>query len=611
MKGLQYAIDLVDRTFGVNIRKAKSSTKGLDEAVGKADRTIAKIGLTGKRSFGNIGRYARKAALIVGTAFAVTRVAAFGNELTHLEARFQGMENAITFASGKEGAANIDFLNNKIDTLNLAMEPSYKGFQTLSGAMRGTKLEGQGVRNIFESVAIASTTMGLSAEQSEGAFLALSQMASKGKVQAEELRGQLGERIPGALKIAADAMGVNQVQFNKMLDTGKIYANDFLPKFAKQLKKEFSGGLEKAANSMQALINKQQNAVIRFKRATAGFFTPVIVSVLTGLTKLAQWAKDFLPKLEPVNTAVKNLFLAFSPVVEVLQQLSNKMGGAEGAVNALTKAINYITPIVGWLAEGLAGAIEIVAMAPELFAALAIAVWAVNVAMYANPVGLVVAAVVALIAVIGHAYRKVGWFRGGLMAAWETVKGFGMALHLAIITRFKQLLSGLSGIAKSVKQLFQGEWKKAFKTAKEARNDLFSSKAGNAFIDNMKRVGNKAGEKYRQGVEEAAANKKKGGFLEGLAKGVAPTHAQAKFLGNGGGLATNTTGGTPKGTGGAGSSLPSSGTTQKHTTFNIQSLVQELTIQTTNLTGDPVDVKRQLEQLFLELLGDIELRANG
>jgi tape measure domain-containing protein len=64
-------------------------------------------------------------------------------------------------------------------------------------------------------------------------------MASKGKVSAEELRGQLGERIPGALGIAARAMGMTQAQFNEMLDSGKIMAEDFLPKFSKRIKKHF------------------------------------------------------------------------------------------------------------------------------------------------------------------------------------------------------------------------------------------------------------------------------------------------------------------------------------------------------------------------------------
>jgi phage tail tape-measure protein len=74
------------------------------------------------------------------------------------------------------------------------MESSIQGFQTLTGSLKGTALEGQATRDIFEAVGIAASVMNLSAEQSEGAFLALSQMASKGKVSAEEL-GDSWERF--------------------------------------------------------------------------------------------------------------------------------------------------------------------------------------------------------------------------------------------------------------------------------------------------------------------------------------------------------------------------------------------------------------------------------
>src|SRR5690606_28965436 len=91
-----------------------------------------------------------------------------------------------------------------------------------------------------------------------------------------------------------------------------------------------------------------------------------------------------------------------------------------------------------------------------LLAAVAVGWWAINVAMYANPIGLIIAAVVALIGVITYAWNRVGWFRGGIMAAWEAIKGFGKAIKEAVIVRFKEMLAGISGIAKAIKLIFQG-----------------------------------------------------------------------------------------------------------------------------------------------------------
>src|SRR5690606_8668116 len=119
---------------------------------------------------------------------------------------------------------------------------------------------------VFESISKASAVMGLSADQSAGALLALQQMVSKGTVQAEELRGQLGERLPGAFQIAARAMGVTTAELGKMLEQGQVIADDFVPKFARQLEQELGGAAEKAATRLDAAVNRFDNAWERLKR---------------------------------------------------------------------------------------------------------------------------------------------------------------------------------------------------------------------------------------------------------------------------------------------------------------------------------------------------------
>jgi tape measure domain-containing protein len=63
-------------------------------------------------------------------------------------------------------------------------------------------------------------------------------MLSKGNVQAEELRGQLGERLPGAISYAAKALGVTTRQLNKMLEQGQVLAEDMIPKLSRVLREE-------------------------------------------------------------------------------------------------------------------------------------------------------------------------------------------------------------------------------------------------------------------------------------------------------------------------------------------------------------------------------------
>jgi len=111
--------------------------------------------------------------------------------------------------------------------------------------------------------------MGLSAGDTSGVLLALQQMVSKGTVSAEELRGQLGERLPGAFQIAARSMGVTTAELGKMLEQGQIMAADFLPRFAEQLRQELGGAAEEAGSRFEAATNRMASAWDQFKATLA------------------------------------------------------------------------------------------------------------------------------------------------------------------------------------------------------------------------------------------------------------------------------------------------------------------------------------------------------
>ncbi len=104
-------------------------------------------------------------------------------------------------------AREIAYLRSEAERLGTPFTKATAAYGQLAAASKETALEGQGTRDIFKAISEASTVLHLSACDTEGALRAVGQMMSKGKVSAEELRGQLGERLPGAFQIAARAMG--------------------------------------------------------------------------------------------------------------------------------------------------------------------------------------------------------------------------------------------------------------------------------------------------------------------------------------------------------------------------------------------------------------------
>lgn len=596
-------------SLDTTIQNANKNTDKLNRSIRGTDNNTRRLNGASKQGFGSIVTWAKRAAVATGLVFGINQAVAFGNEVTNVTAKFEGYENAIKFASGKEGATNLSFLNKTIKDLNLDLDSSFSGFQTLAGSLKGTSLEGKATRDIFEGVGIAATVMNLSADQSKGAFLALSQMASKGKVQAEELRGQLGERIPGALAIASRAMGVNQATMNKMLDEGKVYAEDFLPKFATELKKTFGDGLPAAANSMQAAINTKNNALVSFKKSFGDNMRPAIIETLKLKAKFFSFLDGMIPKLKPIFSSVINLAQAFSPLTDRLFGLGKAMGGTSGILDGLKSGIDTLAVGIEIAAEGIGWLIDVFKPVAPIIAGIVAAQWAWNIAMTANPIGLVVAGVAALAGTITYAYNKVGWFRGGIDAAWTTIKGFGNAIKEFVVDRIKQMISGITGIGQTLMHFFKGDWSKAWETGKAAVKNLTGIGVGNGkkFVANMKTTGIEAGKAYADGVAQAKLNATKKTTIfdavSNTAKVPKPsTKGDPKFTAPGG-LNKNK---TPS----ASASVGGSGGGSKNITFKIESLVKQITIQPQTLKEGVHDIEKQIKDAFIRMVRDTELQID-
>jgi tape measure domain-containing protein len=148
------------------------------------------------------------------------------------------------------------FIRRTASSLGLDLLGVAEGYKTFAAS---SKMAGQSTDETnrqFLAVTKAVAAMGLSTDDAKGVFLALGQIMSKGTVQAEELRGQIGERLPGAFNLAAKSMGVTTAELNKMLQQGQVISAEFLPKFATELEKTFGAEAAKNINTLTASQNK-------------------------------------------------------------------------------------------------------------------------------------------------------------------------------------------------------------------------------------------------------------------------------------------------------------------------------------------------------------------
>lgn len=200
---------------------------------------------------------------------------------------FDSYNQALEKASTKTGdfAQNQKFVEETAERLGLKILDTGNSFKLFFSAFTEAGGAAQEARNIFEAASEAAATMKLSQEQANGVMLAFSQIASKGKVQAEELRGQIGERIPGAFGIAAKAMGVTTAELDDMMKDGKLMAQDFLPKFAEELKKTYGNG-GKEVKGLRAELNRLDNLIAKI--GSNKTFITTVSSMITAISVLAQ-----------------------------------------------------------------------------------------------------------------------------------------------------------------------------------------------------------------------------------------------------------------------------------------------------------------------------------
>ena len=261
----------------------------------------------------------------------------------------EASQRAAQFVLGDEGAKRAtDFVKNlanntgvdQIETLS-----SFAKFSAGAGDMNTDQKE-----SLFSNVIGTSRLMGLSTDEINGILKAFEQMASKGKIQAEELRGQLGDRMAGAFQLFARSLGMTTEELDKAMKDGKVLSKDVLPKVAKQmgLMIDKAGGWEKIINSTQTQLGRLSNS---WNNNLALMFD----GSQEGLTDFTRSLTNLLGSLggssKSLGESLGDLMKSMSNGVDDLTTISYKVQGYFDRVTLLYRELNDTQKA---LADGLA-----------------------------------------------------------------------------------------------------------------------------------------------------------------------------------------------------------------------------------------------------------------
>ena len=274
-------------------RKLLASLKKLQDQLNNAGSTGASAGNKIAGSFANINDVVKALIPTLGAAFAADKLRQFALYAFETAKQFEQMGKTLAFVTGSTEKAQqqLSYMTALAQQLGLNVRALTDGFKGFAAAASFAGVSQENINRQMVAFTKAAAALSMSAEDTKLMFSALGQMYSKNKIQAEELRGQLGERLPGAMELLAKSMKVPVTALDEMLKKGEIITKEVMPAFAKEVELAFGT----AANQTDTLTAAQNRMMTAFESATVrimeGGIGDMIKFVMNRLAAMSDFIK--------------------------------------------------------------------------------------------------------------------------------------------------------------------------------------------------------------------------------------------------------------------------------------------------------------------------------
>lgn len=242
--------------FNEALAKLNSSVR---EAITKA-RGHTSTSINGDRAANSLDNLSSAAVKTAGAFISMQAVLASYQKIMEVGLQRASSERSIDFVFGDQSTQVKKFIQDLTQITGMDTTETQAQFASFGASAKNTMgLEGS--EELFKNLTGYARLMGRSDEQIQRALTAVSQMASKGQVMAEELKGQLSEALPGATQAFAKALGLTEKQLFDKMKNGDVKASDALPKFAKELGSQINsrGGWKAIQDSTQTMLGNLKN----------------------------------------------------------------------------------------------------------------------------------------------------------------------------------------------------------------------------------------------------------------------------------------------------------------------------------------------------------------
>ena len=357
--GLSAKAGSMDNTkFNEALAKLNSSVR---EAIAKA-RGHTSTSINGDKAANSLDNLSSAAVKTAGAFISFQAVLSAYQKIMEVGLQRASSERSIDFVFGDQSTQVKKFIQDLTQITGMDTTETQAQFASFGASAKNTMgLEGS--EELFKNLTGYARLMGRSDEQIQRALTALAQMASKGQVMSEELKGQLSEALPGATQAFAKALGLTEKQLFDKMKNGDVKASDALPKFAKELGSQINsrGGWKAIQDSTQTMLgnlkNTWNNSLTDIFRGSENGLQDFTRSLTTLLNSLGGSGKS-------LGEHFGSLMTSMSHGVDSLTDISYRVRAFFDEVTLAYRSLNDTQKkIVDGLSDGLIDGLKMLAVA--------------------------------------------------------------------------------------------------------------------------------------------------------------------------------------------------------------------------------------------------------
>lgn len=493
-------------------------------------------------------------------------------EIAKVPTALKSMGETVSYTSklmGGDANAATEVLTTAMNQYGISLEDPTKASQVMAAMMNvmaAAAQEGSAelpqIKQALEQSGMAAKSANVAFEETNSAIQILDKAGKKGSEGGVALRNVLatlgqGRFLPKTVQEEFKKLGINITEIN---DPGKTLSERLT--LLKPLLKDSA--------LMSAMFGKENSNAAMALISQTGEMDRLTSSV-KGTNSAYEQAAIIMESPAEKNARLK------ASVDDLKISLFNATNGWMGYTSVIgdtARDMANLAPIFTATGTTLSFLTNTQKLSATWTSIVTGAQWLWNASIMAFPVLWIVAGILALVAVIVTCWDKFEGFRKVIFKGWEAMKMFGTVIKDYVINRFKELLSGITGIGSALISFFKGDWQKAWDTGKKAMFDLSGAGSAGTALNSVKngwgtamKAGQNASDIYTKGLAKKTASENTNG---GIAN---PAGIPGSDLAGSGSSAA----GKDKATKAAGKknteSIATGGTKHNYITLNIKELI--------------------------------------